>query len=520
LRKIFLSAGCLDRNKTKRFLSLVSLLILVGFSLLVWQPIHAQTIQTVTLPAGTPDPWQMDYDGNRYVYFAGVKHNVLPNGTDLKTGHVVKIDTQRVLADPAGATQSWEVAPQKHPQTGSAYAASVGVCVGNGYVWITSAYSGGDESPTELLSRFNPGTLEVKQYWLTKDGKSIRAVRCDGAGDVWVAAQKIVKFNIAAETFTFCTPGLGVYDLLVDGSILWATAPLPRGIIRFDMVTSTYTNYVPSSHPTMLAKDSSGDIWFSMSQAHKVGKLKVASGAISEYDTGLTEDGPCGVCFDDTEKLWVMGYWNKKILTFDPVSTTVIGQYATTGRPYHLAKGSSGALWYWGQGSVDLGRINTPYVITHSTVVYTTSTFTTLTVPTVLFTTRTIATVTIDVVQMTTRTITSTVTTSVTQTQTGTGTTTTTTTTPAYGTYTLTVYVYTPFYDENGNLIYRTPQANVDTRICLGYNVVASGYTNAQGRVSFSLQANTYSVWIFYGMGLQKSATVALTSDRTVEFQI
>ncbi len=326
------------------------LLLTVNFS----SDAQAQpNIRTVALPTGTPSPWQMEWDGYRYIWFSGSTSN---------EGFLTRVDTWLVESDSLSATLNWVVAPPLHAETGSAYAgASVGVALGGGYVWSGGQYSGADTIKTELLSRFNPSTFEVKYYWLGIEAKSVRAIRYDGKGNIWIAASRILKFEIAAETATVCTEPLGAYDLLVDGSTLWATAPLPNGIIKFDMNTLDCKKYVPSSHPALLAKDALGNVWFSMNNDQKIGKLNSLTGAIVEYNLKSelgTADAPYGLAFDKTGKLWVAGYGAKKILRFDPVKSSIVERFSVSNNPYYPISDSYDKIWCWGRGSVDLNVVN------------------------------------------------------------------------------------------------------------------------------------------------------------------
>jgi len=342
--------------------SIVSVMIILSVVALGnWIPqIQGQaTVQTVSLPLETPIPWQMQFDGSKYVWFSG---------STSTNGYVVRVDTSIIMSDPSTATKWWEVAPSYHAETGSSYAgASVGVTIGEGYIWSGGQYSGGDDMKTELLSRFNPTTLEVKHYWLPVEAKSIRAIRYDGKGNIWIAASRILKFNIATETVTACTDPLGAYDLLVDGTILWITSP--SGIRKFSLIDEKLiATLTPSSYPALLTKDVSGNIWFSMNQAQKIGKI--VNDIITEYSlnlgvdpsTGNPYDAPYGLSFDNEGKLWIAGYGAKTLLRFDPSTASVIENHEVTNMPYYPVQGQLGTIWCWGQGSVDMNKVNLPTI--------------------------------------------------------------------------------------------------------------------------------------------------------------
>jgi streptogramin lyase len=325
-------------------------------------PAQAQTMTTYSLPSGTPTPWQMEIDGN-YIWFSG---------STSTEGYLVRVDTTKVATDPAGATQWWEVAPSYHAETGSAYAgASVGVAIGGGYIWSGGQYSGSDTQKTELLSRFNPTTYEVTYYWLPVEAKGIRAIRYSD-GIIWICANRLLKFDVATGTITGYSDPIGAYDLLVDGSTLWVSSS-SKGIVKFDASRlDTYTTYQPSSPPALLTKDSSGNIWFSMNNANKIGKL--SNGVITEYSLniptkpdGTLYDSPYGLVFDNYGKLWIAGYEYKKMIQFDPSTGTVLKTLDSTNKPYYPAKHSSGNIWCWGQGSIDLNVINPTETTTTTT---------------------------------------------------------------------------------------------------------------------------------------------------------
>jgi len=315
------------------------------------------TVQTVTLP-GAPTPWQMAYDG-AYIWYAGTRGNV---------GYVVRIDPGTVLSNPAGALKWWNVTPPYNPE-GSAYMVTFGVAVGGGYVWAASAYSGADWM-SDLLSRLNPSTGEVKSYWLN-GFRRIRAIRYDG-GTVWIAGAKwsegrltgaLAKFDVASESWTWRDVASPPYDVLVDGGYVWFTTHSFVG--RLNKASLELVKYAPSSSPAMLAKGPDGTVWLSMNRAQRIGKIE--NGKITEYglNLGVDEDGdpydgPYGLAFDDAGKLWIAGYKAENILQFNPSTASVASSQAVSNRPFYPVKGAAGTLWCWGQGSVELNKISAP----------------------------------------------------------------------------------------------------------------------------------------------------------------
>ena len=315
------------------------------------------TLQSCTLPPSTPQPWMLEYSAS-YVWFSGSSGG---------KGYVVRVDTATVLADPVGATKSWEVAPSTHPETTSGYAVSMGVTVGGGYIWVGSQYSGGDNQKTELISRFNPLTLAVDYFWLPMEAKSIRAIRYD-AGFIWIAASRILKLDpskpIGVGNPVSCTDRFGAYDLLLDNGNLWVTSA-SGGVKKMDKISFALTSYSPSSPPNLMAKDALGNIWFSMNQNQKIGKLIASTGVITEYSLGIPldpyghpYDAPYGLLFDMTGQLWVAAYKYRWFLRFDPVSSSVVQTIASSNEPYYPVKDLTGNIWCWGQGSVEMNELS------------------------------------------------------------------------------------------------------------------------------------------------------------------
>jgi len=330
---------------------LISLSLAVG--------VHAQqtTIQSVKLPPDTPTPWQMVFDG-RYIWFAGSRMG--------RAGYIVRVDPSTVLTDPASAVSWWKVTLDTNPE-GSWYMVTFGVDVGGGYVWSTHAYSGADDA-SDALIRFDPKTETWKVYWL-EGVRSVRACRYDPDGYVWIAGRwwdgsklvgALIKFDVVSETWSVVKVGKAVYDILVDGNFIWFTAD---SVGCFDK-TSGEIKWIETSSPAcMLFKAPDGSIWFSMNQAQKIGKI-VEGKLIAEYDIPLGTDdeempydGPYGISIDSDGRLWLAGYQARKFVVFDPVKEAIVGEEIVDNRPFYFAKTGANLLWCWGQGSVDLNRI-------------------------------------------------------------------------------------------------------------------------------------------------------------------
>jgi len=352
-------------KKTRILVSALLLCVIFAGTFNFVTSVDAQpTLESVKLPDSMPTAWQMEYN-NGIVWYGGYSSN---------NGYIVKVNTATVLADPVSSSQSWVTAPtyypfpEEYPGGVPAYSgASAGVAVAEGYVWSGGQYSGGDTSPTEILSRLNPLTGAVTYYKMPVTAKGIRSIRYDGAGSLWIAAKRIHRFFIANSSFQVCSAEIGLQDLMIDGSVLWATSP-SQGLIRFDMspvsagVYNPHTSYAVSSPANMLAKDGKGNIWYSMNNVQKVAKFNGAS--TTEYSTpfgsrptGGLYDAPYGIVFDAEGILWCAGYESQLALRFDPVKEQVLGTQAADNMVYYPVSNGVDKVYAWGQGSVYMNVI-------------------------------------------------------------------------------------------------------------------------------------------------------------------
>ncbi|MEM4727264.1 MAG: hypothetical protein QXD04_03315 [Candidatus Bathyarchaeia archaeon] len=320
-------------------------------------PAQAQVqLQSVKLPDDTPIPWQMALDpSGRYLWFAGGMGTV---------GYAVRVDTAQVLADPASATRRWEVAPPYHPNTGSSYAVTFGIAIGGGHIWIGSQYTGGDDAETELLSRFNPTTLEVRHYWAPAEAKYFRAVRYDpDLNCVWIAGNKLFKFNTSTETFEAVLNLRYGYDLLLDGDQIWITSADPK-LIAYNKRDGSVREYPIQGWATMLIKGPDGNIWFTKNrQRPNLGVLDPQTGEVKLFTIdfgfdldGFPQDAPYGLAFDGEGLLWLAGYHNKSLVRVNPASGAETSRLTTDNRPFYPVRQES-TIWCWGQGSVYMNRI-------------------------------------------------------------------------------------------------------------------------------------------------------------------
>jgi streptogramin lyase len=344
----------------KKLITILVIALFLGslFTLIPNTPsVQAQSVslQTITLPEGTPQPWKMVYDGSRYIWFTGY---ISP----ANYGYVVKIDTWNLISNPLGSV-SWYKSCDERTPYGEVFAGvggSIGIALLNGFIWTDPWYIG--KQDRGALSKFDPATNTYTMYYMPDGyGAGLRDLETDGTY-LWIAGSGIIRFDPSTETWNRLSLSSSPYDLLLDGNIIWFSNEKGIGKINKDGACLTY--YPTPSGSLFLAKAPDGKIWYSSNIANNIGSLDPISGLITEYDIGIPHyepfsenwiDGPYGLTFDTQGKLWVAGYRYGAMIKFD-TSALSVSNTKTPNAPYYPIS-IVNQVWCWGQGSVDMNII-------------------------------------------------------------------------------------------------------------------------------------------------------------------
>lgn len=267
----------------------------------------------------------------------------------------------------------------------------LGNVVQGGLVWTTATYNSGD-----ALASLNPSNSAVSVYYYPSGTTNFADISSDGSKLYMGEFQKIVVFNPAGSSFSSistapCTPNF----IFPDGSLLRFTCDSGFGYVNNDG-TGLYI-FPTGSQSRYIAKDASGNIWFTSNFAHTLSICSApcsSSSGITTYSTGIGGDGPFGLNPVSTG-VWLHGYADKKVRFFSTLTNAIdpTQDITSSKRPYNGFIDSLSNFWSFALGSGELIQVPASSAspsITSSTTVTGTATSLSGTVTSTVTTTTTI----------------------------------------------------------------------------------------------------------------------------------
>lgn len=157
--------------------------------------------------------------------------------------------------------------------------------------------------------------------------------------------------------------------LIVAVVLTGSAVPLPVPVARADtppVKIEEYSTPTPDSSPTDLHFDHQGNLWFTMINANKIGKLVPAqakaggSEGITEYPVPTPDSNPHYLTIDSRDRVWFTERQGNKLGMLDP-RTGTITEYAIPtpqSEPHHLAFDTRGTLWFLEFGANKVGKFD------------------------------------------------------------------------------------------------------------------------------------------------------------------
>lgn len=182
-----------------------------------------------------------------------------------------------------------------------------------GKIWFT-------DTPNKKIGFLNPETEKIQTVSLPTEAIAI-SVQSDFDNNIWIS--------------------------LVDKNML----------LKYEQDTDNFEVYtIPtiSAGPFALARDSLGNIWFTESNASKIGVINPQSGKIKEFTPDSPIEAPEALYFDKEEMLWIADHTGLAIVKFNPVLETFekISVPDSEALPFGMTEDKFGNIWF-GQHTVD-----------------------------------------------------------------------------------------------------------------------------------------------------------------------
>ncbi len=209
------------------------------------------------------------------------------------------------------------------------------------------------------VGRLDPRTGQVRIWPSVLRNPTLHDILADSEENLWITASranKVVKFDTTSHEYTIWdvpesfSRWAHTGDLDPDGNF-WFTLEHGEGhVAKLEPGTGKMTQFpamTKQGAPYGLEIDSSGDIWFTELEGHKVGKINRETGELSEFDLPTPGAGPRRIQMDSQGKLWLTEFYADKIARLDPASGEFT-EYDTGvpgGSPYFILVDQSDQIW-------------------------------------------------------------------------------------------------------------------------------------------------------------------------------
>jgi len=138
---------------------------------------------------------------------------------------------------------------------------------------------------------------------------------------------------------------------------IWAALVDKNMLLKYEQDTGNFVQYpIPtvSAGPFALARDSLGNIWFTESNASKIGIINPQTGKIKEFTPDPLIESPEALYFDKEGMLWIAAHTGRAIVKFNPILETFerIPVPDPEALPFGMIEDKFGNIWF-GQHAID-----------------------------------------------------------------------------------------------------------------------------------------------------------------------
>lgn len=170
--------------------------------------------------------------------------------------------------------------------------------------------------------------------------------------------------DVYVREFSIPTPGSGPLGITVDSNgMVWFTESNASKIGRFDPRNTSFKEYptpTPNSGPELITTDREGNLWFTMITANKIGRLHSKSERFTEYDIPTPKAGPTGIVVDRQGYVWFSEFTADKIGRLDPRTGKIVEFGIPTNRsgPLVMALDGQGNVWFTEAYAKKIGKFD------------------------------------------------------------------------------------------------------------------------------------------------------------------
>ena len=216
-------------------------------------------------------------------------------------------------------------------------------------------------------------TISDKQFTSYEfDGQISVTLNIDNDGKVWYTDtpnSRIGFFDPTTEKFENIDLPIKSVPIFTQADLknnIWIALADKNILLKYDQVEKKFEEFkisaAPLAGPTALILDKFGNIWFTESQAGKIGVINPDTGQSREFVPQDSLKEPTALFFDNNGNLWISEHTGPTITKFDVVLETFerVPVLDSDALPFGMASDQFGNIWL-AQHTVDKLGVYDPY---------------------------------------------------------------------------------------------------------------------------------------------------------------
>lgn len=291
-----------------------------------------------------------EYTGNATFGFSGTWHIEIEALRTQNANEVVSFD---VVVKPRLSEIKTDVVEYSFPDTN--VAPLYPVFDGENAIWISDT----------IKPRLWKFTIDNKKFTSYEfDGQIAVTLNIDNDGKIWYTDtpnSRIGFFDPATERFENIDLPVKSVPIFMETDLknnIWIALSDKNILLKYYQNEKKFEEFkissTPLAGPTALILDESGNIWFTESQAGKIGVINPDTGESKEFVPQNSLKEPTALFFDDNGNLWISEHTGPTITRFDTVLETFerIPVSDADALPFGMTSDKFGNIWV-GQHTVD-----------------------------------------------------------------------------------------------------------------------------------------------------------------------
>ncbi|MGI0082101.1 MAG: virginiamycin B lyase family protein, partial [Nitrosopumilaceae archaeon] len=315
-------------------------------------------LNVLTLESVDTNSSTMQYVGNATFGFPGTWHIEIEAQRTQSANEGVSFD---VLIKPQLSELKTDIVEYNFPDAN--VAPLYPVFDGEDTIWIS-------DTSKPRLWKF---TIDGKQFTSYEfDGQITVTLNIDNNGKIWYTDtpnSRIGFFDPVTERFENIDLPIKSVPIFMETDLknnIWIALADKNVLLKYNQDEKKFEEFkisaAPLSGPTALILDESGNVWFTESQAGKIGVINPNTGQSKEFVTQDSLKEPTALFFDNDGNLWISEHTGLTITKFDTVLETFerIPVVDSESLPFGMTSDQFGNIWL-AQHTVDKLGVYDPY---------------------------------------------------------------------------------------------------------------------------------------------------------------